>query len=56
MSKRIEKTVKVTCDIRRARSMLTISGFNVKELSDDEVLYKVLDLLMDYGTDWIVEE
>ena len=51
------KTVKITINIKTARTMLGVAGFNsraIAELSDDEVFEKVLRMIECYGATSIV--
>ena len=47
----MQKNVKVTIDINYAKSMLLMSGIatKTKNLTDEEVLELVLDIISDYG-------
>jgi hypothetical protein len=50
--KKIEKEFRISMDTKIAKMMLRIAGFDVVNMSEDEMLYKAMDLLIPYGIDW----
>lgn len=53
------KNVNITIDIKIARTMLGVAGFNserISQMSDDEIFKKVLSLIECYGATSEVKE
>ena len=52
------KNVKITINIKVARMMLGVAGFNpqrIAQMSDDEIFAKVLSMINCYGATSIIE-